>query len=103
METRQGGGRQRYSRQEWQGFVSEFLVGDQDCKSYCRDRRLNPSRFMRWQGVFRKEASLSVGEVQPVGFVDLGTLPVPTSQPRTGTLELKLDLGGGVILTLTRT
>ncbi|QKE41596.1 MAG: hypothetical protein HO274_09920 [Ferrovum myxofaciens] len=41
-------------------------------------------------------------QMQPVGFLDLGTLPAPEPQPRTGILELKLDLGGGVVLTLTR-
>ncbi len=102
METNSGGGRLRYSRQEWQGFVSEFLASGQDCKSFCRDKGLNPSRLMRWQGMFRNEASVSSDEVQPVGFMDLGALKFPTPQLQAGTLEIKLDLGGGVVLTLTR-
>ncbi|WP_434782908.1 IS66 family insertion sequence element accessory protein TnpA [Ferrovum myxofaciens] len=101
METKRSR-RIRHSRQDWQGFVSEFLTGGQDCKSFCRDKGLNPSRLIRWQGVFRNEISPAISQMQPVGFLDLGTLPAPEPQPRTGILELKLDLGGGVVLTLTR-
>ncbi|WP_434782786.1 MAG: hypothetical protein WJ289_02515 [Ferrovum myxofaciens] len=53
METKRSR-RIRHSRQDWQGFVSEFLTSGQDCKSFCRDKGLNPSRLIRWQGVFRK-------------------------------------------------
>jgi hypothetical protein len=102
METNSGSGRLRYSKQEWQRFVSEFRSGGQDCKSFCRDKGLNISRFMRWQSVFRHEAAVSADEMQPLGFMDLGTLNIPTPQRKSGILELKLDLGGGVVLTLTR-
>ncbi|MBU6995585.1 IS66 family insertion sequence element accessory protein TnpA [Ferrovum myxofaciens] len=96
METKRSR-RIRHSRQDWQGFVSEFLTSGQDCKSFCRDKGLNPSRLIRWQGVFRNEISPAISQMQPVGFLDLGTLPAPEPQPRTGILELKLDLGGGVV------
>ncbi|WP_434782716.1 hypothetical protein [Ferrovum myxofaciens] len=51
METKRSR-RIRHSRQDWQGFVSEFLTSGQDCKSFCRDKGLNPSRLIRWQGYF---------------------------------------------------
>ncbi|WP_434782156.1 IS66 family insertion sequence element accessory protein TnpA [Ferrovum myxofaciens] len=47
METKRSR-RIRHSRQDWQGFVSEFLTSGQDCKSFCRDKGLNPSRLIRW-------------------------------------------------------
>ena len=100
METKLGGRRVRYSKQEWQGFVSEFLASDQDCRSFCQDKGLNPSRFMRWQGVFRNEVSAHEG--QPAGFMELGAPKFPAFPLQAGALEIKLDLGGGVVLTLTR-
>ncbi|WP_434782785.1 MAG: hypothetical protein WJ289_02505 [Ferrovum myxofaciens] len=57
---------------------------------------------LSWIPHFRNEISPAISQMQPVGFLDLGTLPAPEPQPRTGILELKLDLGGGVVLTLTR-
>ncbi|WP_434782879.1 IS66 family insertion sequence element accessory protein TnpA [Ferrovum myxofaciens] len=67
METKRSR-RIRHSRQDWQGFVSEFLTSGQDCKSFCRDKGLNPSRLIRWQGVFRNEISPAISQMQPVGF-----------------------------------
>ncbi len=78
--------------------MSEFMVSGQDRLVFCQDKGLNPACLRRWQEVFRKEASSSGG--QPVAFVDLGSLNSPSL--RTRALELKLDLGGGVVLTLTR-
>jgi hypothetical protein len=95
METKRGGRRFRHSRQDWQGFVSEFLSSGQNCKNFCRDKGLNPSRLMRWQGVFRNLTSHAISQMQPVGFMDLGTLHVSEPQRQTGTLELKRDLGMG--------
>ena len=100
MEPKPGGRRARYSKQEWQGFVSEFLASGQDCRSFCRGKGLNPSRFMRWQSVFRQEASAQEG--QPAGFLELEAVKFPTASFQVGAIEIKLDLGGGVVLTLTR-
>ncbi len=92
METNSGSGRLRYSKQEWQGFVSEFLASGQDCKSFCRDKGLNPSRFMRWQSVFRHEVSVPADERQAAGFMELGALKFPTSQLQTGALGCSPNL-----------
>ena len=44
METNSGSGRLRSSKQEWRGFVSEFLASGRDCKSFCRDKGKRPTR-----------------------------------------------------------
>jgi hypothetical protein len=98
MDTKRGGGRIRYSKQEWHTLVSEFMTSGQDHLVFCWDKGLNPACLMRWQGVFRKETSSFSSK--PVAFVDLGSLNPPSPQARA--LELKLDLGGGVVLTLSR-
>ncbi|MBU6993502.1 hypothetical protein [Ferrovum myxofaciens] len=56
METKRSR-RIRHSRQDWQGFVSEFLTSGQDCKSFCRDKGLNPSRLRRLSGFLSPQPS----------------------------------------------
>ncbi|XXG31291.1 MAG: hypothetical protein WJ306_01445 [Ferrovum myxofaciens] len=64
METKRSR-RIRHSRQDWQGFVSEFLTSGQDCKSFCRDKGLNPSRLIRWQGYFAMRFPLPSARCNP--------------------------------------
>ncbi|MBU6994053.1 IS66 family insertion sequence element accessory protein TnpA [Ferrovum myxofaciens] len=102
METKRGGRRFRHSRQDWQGFVSEFLSSGQNCKNFCRDKGLNPSRLMRWQGVFRNLTSHAISQMQPVGFMDLGTLHVSNLNARQEPLNSNSIWGWGGGDTLTR-
>ena len=94
---------QRRSRQEWQTVFARFAESGLGVEPFCVQEGLSESTFRRWRGVLGDEASPAIHPAaqqkpEPMGFVDAGTLKLGG----TGRLELRLDLGDGVILHLSR-
>lgn len=79
------------------GFVGSGLT----MPAYCARAGISEASFYRWRRLLSAKAEgravARVAPVMPGGFVDLGTLPPPSSR-----LELRLDLGGGLILQIAR-
>lgn len=92
--------RRRQSVQAWRAIVASYAQSGLSVEGYCQREGICRSSFYRWRlllgGSAQEPGSLSVARAA-VGFVDLGTL-----NPESARLELRLDLGGGVLLHLTR-
>jgi hypothetical protein len=104
MATREGTGRRRHrSADDWQGLVDRFAVSGLSVAAYCRQESISTANFYRWRGLLGRAGDTGAGVP---GFVDLGTLqrqsPSARAAPSCGRLELKLDLGGGMVLHLVR-
>jgi hypothetical protein len=87
----------------WPEVLKRFATAGESVNAFCRREGLCANSFRRWRerlaGPTTLEAKPSAGAAQP-DFVDLGSLgPAPVKAAR---LELKLDLGGGVMLHLVR-
>ena len=94
---------QRRSRQEWQTVFARLAESGLGVEPFCVREGLSESTFRLWRSVLGDEASPVVRPAAqqvpgPTGFVDAGTLKLGG----TGRLELRLDLGDGVILHLSR-
>ena len=94
----------RRSRQEWQTVFARFAESGLGVEPFCIQEGLSTTAFRRWRRLLGDAAS-PVGRVvapkqmpEPNGFVDAGTLKLGGS----GRLELRLELGDGVILHLSR-
>jgi hypothetical protein len=95
------GKRIRRGTEGWRKLFSRQLSSGLTVREFCQRERINASLFRRWQS--RLMGSRSVGKVTttPVEstepFIDLGDL-------RTGgqRLEVRLDFGGGVVLSIAR-
>jgi putative transposase len=92
--------RRRQSAQAWRGVLASFSQSGLTVEGYCQREGICRSSFYRWRlllgGTQEEPRSQSVAHTG-AGFVDLGTLKADSSR-----LELRLDLGGGVLLQLTR-
>ncbi len=93
----------RRSREEWQTVLARFAESELGVEPFCVREGLSESSFRRWRSVLGDEASPVVCPAarqvsEPTGFVDAGTLKLGG----TGRVELRLDLGDGVILHLSR-
>jgi hypothetical protein len=90
--------RQRRSREQWQALLARFESAGLRVASFCANESISEASFYRWKGLL---ASSRAGQdiAQAVGFVDLGAM---ASGAREARLELRLDLGGGVVLHLVR-
>lgn len=89
----------RRSREEWQAVFARFAVSGLGIEPFCIGEGLSESSFRRWRSLLGEPSTLPAAPVmEPTGFVDAGTLKLGG----TGRLELRLDLGDGVILHLSR-
>ena len=96
----------RLGEDTWRDLLRQFEQGDESVNAFCRREGLSTNTFHRWRArlAVASEAPRS-GAVQAKTddasiprFVDLGALRAPG----VGRLELKLDLGAGVVLHVVR-
>ena len=96
-----GKGRRR-SRREWRSLLAKFGGGGLSVEVFCRREAISAASFYRWRSVL--SGAVDRGEVvvrdRAPAFVDLGALDSASSPGRR--LDLKLDLGDGLLVHLVR-
>lgn len=91
----------RRSRQQWRALLERFSRSGLSVQTFCRRESISDVSFYRWRKALGGQGgggALVVQESSP-GFVSLGTV---NARPLRERLELKLDLGEGVVLHLVR-
>ncbi len=91
----------RRSREEWQALLNRFDARHDSVSAFCKRESISEASYYRWRGLLptalhQHEPTASSG---PSAFLDLGHLPASQPSPR---FDLKLDLGGGLMLHLVR-
>ncbi len=102
MAGRARGKGSRRSRNEWRALLGRFDGSGLDVAAFCRREAISAASFYRWRALLNGEAlgGQIVGSPATPAFLDVGTLnPASTSRPR---IDLKVDLGDGLILHLVR-
>jgi len=94
----------RRDRSEWQSLLSGFEASALSVEAYCQRESISAASFYRWRGILGGKASRRAEGVMARetarAFVDIGPLNVaPVHRSR---LDLKLDLGDGLVLHLVR-
>lgn len=94
-----GAHRQRRSQAEKRELVRRQSVSGLSVTEFCQREGLASSCFYRWRQELDEApvAGSLTTTVAPAGFVALGPL-----RPSAGRLALRLDLGEGVVLEITR-
>jgi len=90
------------SEGEWRGLLSRFAGSGLGVEAFCRREAISAASFYRWRGLLGErhfDAEEVHHQLSPA-FVDLGALNC-TSLPRPR-LDLKLDLGDGLVVHLVR-
>jgi hypothetical protein len=102
MAARKKGKGSRRSRRAWRSLLATFDDGDLGVDAFCRRHAISAASFYRWRRLLGETGdggTAVAGDTAPA-FLDLGTLnSVSSSRPR---LDLKLDLGDGLVLHLVR-
>ena len=99
--------RRRLGSEAWRGLLAQFVVSGLTVTAFCEREAVSAASFYRWRsqlGVGSEEAT-GVSAVPAVvrnksRFVDLGALSAADALPSG--FELRLDLGGGLMLQLRR-
>jgi transposase-like protein len=95
----------RLGADKWRELLAKFADSGLSVRAFCNQEGINTSSFNWWRSRFNG-SSRRLPSAKPMSapaagaFVDLGTLSTP---PVAGErLELRLELGGGVLLHLVR-
>ena len=106
--------RRRLSKQAWSDVMRRFEGARTTVRQFCMQEGLSTQSFFRWRGLLEggrelrtATAQTSAPMRQPRGeagnFIELGELPgAPAPTHTSAGLELRLDLGGGVVLQIVR-
>ncbi len=95
-------GRVRRGEGEWRALLARYPSRGVSIAAFCRGERISEASFYRWRTMLNGNQKDGVGvrESTAPAFVDLGALePVSSAKPK---LDLRLDLGDGLILHLVR-
>ncbi len=96
----------RRSAEMWRTMVARFAQSGLTEEAFCEGEGVSPKLFHRWRtkrnkvtprAVVDKPARVAPSPVSSTGFVDLGPLKDAASR-----LEMRLDLGGGMLLHVVR-
>lgn len=107
----QGGKRRRLDERAWRELFKRFDSAGLTVEAFCQREGLSRSSFNRWRSRLpmqpRTAAAATVTGVSDVRrpsvpFVDLGLLGGASTAASVSGVELRLDLGGGLSLTLVR-
>ena len=98
-----GSVRQHRGADERRRLVEEFLSSGCGPGEFCQSRGLSKESLNRWRRecVTAEEVPATAAPVRSASFVELGSI-AHTSGRASGRLDLRLDLGGGVVLHLVR-
>jgi transposase-like protein len=90
---------------EWRQRLARYAASGQEVKSFCQAEAVSEAAFYRW----RKQLAEAGGTAPNSGFIDVGVMsPAPAVSAMTqcesagATLEVRLDLGHGLVLQIVR-
>jgi len=94
----------RRERSEWKSLLSGFEQSALSVEAYCRRESISAASFYRWRGILcgkpQRRPETAMARDTTAAFVDIGPLnAAPVHRPR---LDLRLDLGEGLVLHLVR-
>lgn len=102
MSRREKGKGTWRSEGQWRSLLAKYGDSGLGVEEFCRSQAISASSFYRWRSALQAvpDGGQRRRSEEVAGFVDLGRLdPAP---PRRASLELKLDLGDGLMLHLVR-
>lgn len=99
MVGRKKGKGSRRSRAEWRSLLAKFDGSGMGVDAFCRREAIGAASFYRWRRLLGNAVG-GVGSHSAPAFVDLGTLSA--ASPLRPRIDLKLELGDGLILHLVR-
>lgn len=90
---------------EWRQRLARFATSGQQIKSFCQTESVSEAAFHRW----RKQLAEARGAEPAAGFIDVGVMPPAPAVPAitqcesaSAMLEVRLDLGHGLVLQIVR-
>jgi hypothetical protein len=96
----------------WRSRLQRHAQSGKTIAAFCRDESVSTATFHIWRAKLAAAGTLSVTPAQPATFIDLGAVkdiagvaPIarpPTRATPSAAIDVRIDLGDGIILTITR-
>jgi transposase-like protein len=86
--------------EQWRVLLSRFDGSGLSVAEFCAREGISDTSFHRWRGRLQAAGSGKPDRAAPAAFLDAGVLR--REHPSAARLELTLDLGGGLQLSLVR-
>ena len=98
--------RRHLSAEAWREVFGRFDASGESVTGFCKREGLHTSSFNRWRQRLSGQPTVQAktpGKASRPGpaasFIEMGSM---AADPASGRLEVRLDLGGGVVLQLVR-
>lgn len=97
----------------WRSRLLRQAQSGKTIAAFCRDESVSTASFHIWRSKLAAASGHAANPTQPAAFIDLGTIantsgvtsmvhpPASVPTPIAG-IDIRIDLGGGIILTITR-
>ena len=95
----------RRGREGWRTLLAGFKDSGLSAEAFCRREEISSASFYRWRSILGNgggQGRAVVVRNSAPAFVDAGLVELPRSQPLSRRLDLRLDLGEGLVLHLVR-
>lgn len=95
----------RRGREGWRALLAGFEGSGLSAEVFCRREGISSASFYRWRSILGNgggQGRAVVVRNSAPAFVDAGLVQLPRSQPLSRQLDLRLDLGEGLVLHLVR-
>ena len=102
--TNAGGTHQRRSAEEWRGIFERRAASGLSIATFCQREGIAHSSYARWQTQLAHAARDAGTALSPtgVGFVDAGVLAQHATGDTAERINLRLELGHGIVLHVVR-
>lgn len=97
--------RVRRGREGWRALLGGFKGSGLSAEAFCRREGISAASFYRWRSILGtgvEQRRAVVVRNASAAFVDAGPLEMARSQPLPRRLDVRLDLGDGLVLHLVR-
>ncbi len=104
------GQRRRLDAQGWREVLGRFAAAATTVDAFCAREGLSSSSFYRWRERLQRASTPAmaprarvngIAVPVPAGFIELGDLAHPSCRTEAG-FHVRLELGGGLVLQITR-
>ena len=88
---------------EWRRRLARFAASGQTLRQFCQAEAVSAAGFYRWSKWLGRAAVAPM----PSGFIDVGAMPMAPQKaakvdPASAALEVRLELGHGLVLHIVR-
>jgi transposase-like protein len=90
--------KQSSKEMEWRQRLARFAASGQRINEFCRSESVSQATFHRW----RKQLANPADKASGAGFIDVGTMAPQSMSAQGAALEVRLELGGGLVLHIVR-